>query len=58
MQDLDLDVRWAAQPDTLLRLTPSRRWMMHALRLGEAWVFVASMLSTSVTRNHGYSSSS
>ncbi|KAK9806549.1 hypothetical protein WJX73_010111 [Symbiochloris irregularis] len=39
--DLDLDVRWAGQPDTLLRLMPSRRWMSNAVKIGKLRVLPA-----------------
>ena len=33
--DLDLDLRWAGQPDVLLKLQPSQRWATRALSLGK-----------------------
>ena len=33
--ELDIDVRWAGEPDVLLKLEPSNKWLMNAVKIGE-----------------------
>ncbi|CAK0771570.1 hypothetical protein CVIRNUC_003873 [Coccomyxa viridis] len=33
--DLDIDVRWAGEPDVLLKLEPSSKWLLNAVRIGK-----------------------
>ena len=32
--ELDVDLRWAGEPDIVLKLEPTNKWVMNALRLG------------------------
>ncbi len=32
--ELDIDVRWAGEPDVLLKLEPSNKWLMNAVKIG------------------------
>ena len=32
--ELDVDVRWAGEPDVLLKLEPSTKWITHAIKIG------------------------
>jgi hypothetical protein len=32
--ELDIDVRWAGEPDVLLKLEPSTKWITHAIKIG------------------------
>lgn len=32
--ELDVDVRWAGEPDVLLKLEPSTKWITNAVKIG------------------------
>ena len=34
--DLDIDVRWAGEPDVLLKLEPSSKWLLNAVKIGKS----------------------
>lgn len=35
--DLDVDIRWAGEPDVLLKLEPSNKWLLNAVKIGKHW---------------------
>ncbi|CAL5228044.1 g11108 [Coccomyxa viridis] len=39
--ELDIDVRWAGEPDVLLKLEPSNKWLMNAVKIGKLKVLPA-----------------
>ena len=40
--ELDIDVRWAGEPDVLLKLEPSNKWLMNAVKIGEPRLWLRS----------------
>ena len=32
--ELDVDIRWAGEPDVLLKLEPSTKWITNAIKIG------------------------
>lgn len=41
--ELDVDVRWAGEPDVLLKLEPSTKWITNAVKIGMSTLALTSI---------------
>ena len=43
--ELDVDIRWAGEPDVLLKLEPSTKWITNAVKIGGETALLLSVTS-------------